>query len=116
MRRTLLFASVLFLLVITESASAMGQGKSVPSREDKVTYVEVVADHPQLEEMVDEEGFNDLSGRDQWELINLIDRYAFFLDEGRYYTGESPSQSMMYLRKAKSLKKEIITRFGRVLK
>ena len=56
------------------------------------------------------------SSQEQWDLINLLDRYAFFRYEGEYYAGESPSQSMIYLRKAKSLKKEIKIRFGHVLK
>jgi hypothetical protein len=94
----------------------MGEKKAVPSRDDKMTYGEAVKDHPQLGEMVTEEGFNNLTGREQWELITLVDKYAFFRHEGEYYAGESPSQSMIYLRKAKMIKKEIRKRFGHVLK
>jgi hypothetical protein len=94
----------------------MGEKGTVPSRQDKVTYAEVVNDHPQLEEMVDENGFDNLSGDAQWELINMVDKYAFFLHEGQYYAGESPAQSMIYLQKAKSLEKQIGKRFGDVLK
>lgn len=116
MRRMLLLVFAFWLFLGHTSAKAMGEKKTVPPREDKVTYIEVVKDHPQLEEMVDENGFNSLGGRDQWELIGIVDRYAFFLHEGQYYAGESPAQSMIYLDKAKSLKKEIRARFGHVLK
>ncbi|NIQ39328.1 MAG: hypothetical protein GTN81_12150 [Proteobacteria bacterium] len=116
MRRILLFALVFYILVGHNSTTAMGEKKKAPLREDKVTYAEVVKDHPALREMVDETGFNDLSGEEQWELIAKIDKYTFFRHEGEYYAGESPSQSMMYLQKAKSLMKEIRARFGHVLK
>lgn len=116
MRGVLPWAVLCCLLFLHTSTTAMGEKKAVPSREDKITYHEAVQDHPQLAEMVAEEGFNNLSGRDQWELITMVDKYAFFRHEGEYYAGESPSQSMIYLRKAKALKKEIQKRFGHVLK
>jgi len=116
MRRIVLLAFALSMLVSHLSTNVMGEKKAAPVRGEKVTYAEVVKDHPQLEKMVEENGFNSLSSQEQWDLINLLDRYAFFRYEGEYYAGESPSQSMIYLRKAKSLKKEIKTRFGHVLK
>ena len=94
----------------------MGEKKAVPPRDDKITYDEAVKDHPQVGEMVTQEGFDSLNGAEQWELITMVDKYAFFQHEGEYYAGESPSQSMIYLRKAKALKKEIRKRFGHVLK
>lgn len=116
MRRIVLLAFALCILISHTSTKAMGEKKPVPSRQDKVTYAEIVKDHPQLEEMVDENGFNSLSGKEQWELVSMVERYAFFINEGEYYAGESPSQSMIYVSKAKSLNKEIRTRFGHVLK
>ncbi|NIO06028.1 MAG: hypothetical protein GTN74_15940 [Proteobacteria bacterium] len=116
MRKALLLAVALSLLYAHTSTTAMGEKKVAPARTDKVTYAELVKDHPALEEMVDENGFNDLSGEEQWELITMVDKYYFFQQEGEYYAGESPSQSMMYLRRAKSLKKEIEARFGHVIK
>jgi len=115
MRRLLPWA-VLCCLFLHTSTTAMGEKKAVPPRDDKITYGEAVQDHPQLAEMVTEEGFNNLNGREQWELITMVDKYAFFRHEGEYYAGESPSQSMIYLRKAKALKEEIRKRFGHVLK
>jgi hypothetical protein len=116
MRKVLLLAGILSLLFAHTSTTAMGEKKRTPARTDKVTYAEVVKDHPALEEMVNENGFNNLSGEEQWELIAMLDKYYFFQNEGEYYAGESPSQSMMYLRRAKSLKKEIEARFGHVMK
>lgn len=116
MGRILPLAFAFYMLLGYTSTEAMGKKKPVPPREDKVTYVEVVKDHPQLEEMVDANGFNTLSGRQQWELISMVDKYAFFLHEGQYYTGESPASSFLYLNKARSIKKQIRARFGHVLK
>lgn len=116
MGRILLLAVAFCILVGHTSTTAMGEKKTVPLREDHVTYTDAVKDHPALEEMVDENGFNSLSGGEQWELISMLDKYAFFRHEGEYYAGESPSQSMMYLQRAKSLMKEIKARFGHVLK
>ena len=116
MRRVLPWAVLCCLLSFHTSTEAMGEKRAVPPREDKITYREAVQDHPQLVEMVTEEGFNNLNGREQWELITMIDKYAFFRHEGEYYAGESPSQSMIYVQKAKALEKEIRKRFGHVLK
>jgi hypothetical protein len=116
MKKILLFALAFYIFVGHNSITAMGEKKKAPLREDKVTYAEVVKDHPPLKEMVDENGFDNLSGKEQWELIAKLDKYTFFKQEGEYYAGESPSQSMMYLQRAKSLKKEIRARFGHVLK
>jgi hypothetical protein len=116
MRRALPWILILFLLLIHTPTTAMGEKKAVPPRDDKITYDRAVEDHPQLAEMVTEEGFNNLDGREQWELITMVDKYAFFRHEGEYYAGESPSQSMIYLRKAKALNEEIRKRFGHVLK
>lgn len=106
------------MLLGLPSTEAMGEKKSTPLREDKVTYADVAKDHPQLKRMVDEDGFNSLSGPEQWELISMVDRYAFFLKETEFYAGDRGSQaaSLIYSRKAKSLKKEIKNRFGHVLK
>lgn len=116
MERILPLAFAFCMLFGYSSTGAMGKKKPVPPREDKVTYAEVVKDHPRLEEMVDANGFNTLSGKEQWELISMVDRYAFFLHEGQYYAGESPASSFIYFNKAKSLKKQIRARFGHVLK
>jgi len=116
MRRFLPLALVLFLLLPHALATAMGEKKTVPLREDKVTYSEVIEDHPQLKDIVNEDGFNSLSGKEQWELITMTDRYAFFRYEAEYYAGESPTQSIMYTRKANSLEEEMKARFGHVLK
>ena len=94
----------------------MGEKRAVPARDDKITYAEAVQDHPELAEMVVEEGFNSLNGAEQWELITLLDKYTFFQKEGEYYAGESPGQSMFYLQRAKSLMKDIRKQFGHVLK
>ncbi len=116
MPRFLLLALVFYLFLGHPLATAMGEKKAVPLREDKVTYSEVVKDHPQLKDVVDEDGFNSLSGKEQWELITMTDRYAFFSYEAEYYAGESPTQSIMYGKKAESLEKEMKARFGHVLK
>jgi hypothetical protein len=59
-----------------------------------------------------------VSGKEQWELIGMVDRYAFFRKEAEYFAGDRGSQStsMIYSQKAKSLRKEIKKRFGHVLK
>jgi hypothetical protein len=118
MRRIPLLAFAFCMLLGLPSTEAMGEKKSTPLREDKVTYADVAKDHPQLKRMVDEDGFNSLSGPEQWELISMVDRYAFFLKETEFYAGDRGSQaaSLIYSRKAKSLKKEIKNRFGHVLK
>jgi hypothetical protein len=116
MRRILPMVFVFSMLLGHPSTRAMGEKKPVPSRQEKVTYAEVVRDHPQVKEMVEENGFNSLNGKEQWELIGMVDRYTFFRQEGEYYAGESPAQSMIYLNKAKSIKKEMRARFGHVLK
>jgi hypothetical protein len=118
MRRIGLLAFAFFLLFGHSSIEAMGDKKTLPGREDKVTYAEVAKDHPPLIRMVDEDGFNSLSGKEQWELISMVDRYAFFVKEAKYYAGDRGSQAtgMVYSQKAKALKKEIEVRFGHVLK
>jgi len=116
MKRILLLACAFCMVLGHTSTTAMGGKKKVPPREDKVTYAEVVKDHRALKKMVDENGFNSLSGKEQWELIGMLDRYAFFSYEAEYYAGEAPATSIIYLRKAKALKKEIRDRFGHVLK
>ena len=116
MKRMLPLACLFCILLTLAFNTAMGEKEGEAPREDKVTYAEVVQDHPALKEMVDEEGFNGLSGQEQWELIGMVDRYAFFSHEAEYYSGEAPAQGIIYLRKAKSLKKEITERFGHVLK
>jgi hypothetical protein len=118
MRKTLFMACAFFMLLGNPTVQAMGEKKEVPAREDKVTYAEVVEEHPQLKRMVDEEGFNSLSGPEQWDLIGIIDRYAFFSKEAEFYAGDRGSQatSTIYSQKARKLKKEIETRYGRVLK
>lgn len=82
----------------------------------KVIFEQVVRDHPYLGEMVDIEGFNSLSGEEQQELISMIDRYAFLRYQAEYYEQESRATSSAYFRRAKSVKKQIKTRFGHVLK
>ncbi len=116
MRKVLPWAFAVSILLVHTSARAMGEKKSVPPREDKVTYAEIVPDRPQLKQMVHENGFNSLSGKEQWELISMVDRYTFFLNEGEYYAGEDPIQSILYLKKAESVRAAIRTRFGHVLK
>ena len=116
MRRILLLTCALCIVLSHTSTTAMGAKKKVPPRVDKVTYAEVVDDHPALKEMVDEDGFNSLSGKEQWELIGMLDRYAWFRGEAEYYAGEASSTAIIYLRKAKALKKEIDKKYGHVLK
>ncbi len=66
--------------------------------------------------MVDEDGFNSLSDKEKQELIGLVDRYAFFLGQAEYYREEAPIKSKEYFKRAESIKKRIIARFGHVLK
>jgi hypothetical protein len=114
MKRLSSLAFILFLLIHV-SAHAMGAKKPLP-REDKVQYAEAVKEHPQMKTMVDEKGFDNLSGKEQWELIGLIDRYAFFMREARYYSGESPAMAYAYLEQVESIRKQLKARFGSVLK
>jgi len=118
MRRILALALAFFFLLGMPSTRAMGDKKTAPGREDKVAYADVVKDHPQLKEMVDEDGFNSLDGAEQWELISMVDRYAFFIREAEFYAADRGSQAtgVVYSQKAKSLEKEIEMRFGHVLK
>ena len=111
---SLLFIFILFLLIHVH-AHAMGEKKPLP-RKDKVPYAEAVKEHPQMKTMVDEKGFDNLSGEEQWELIGLIDRYAFFIREAKYYSGESPGTAYAYLQQIESIKKQLKARFGSVLK
>jgi hypothetical protein len=115
-RRILIVVFACSLLFVHGSTMALAGKTPEPPREDKVTYQEALEDHPALAEMVDEAGFNSLSGPEQWELITLVDKYSFFQQEGEYYAGESPGQSMLYLQRAKSIMKDIQKRFGHVLK
>jgi hypothetical protein len=118
MGRVLVLAFAFCVFLGHPTTKAMGDKESVPPREDEITYAEAVTDHPQLKKMVDEDGFNGLSGKEQWELIGMVDRYAFFRKEAEYFAGDRGSQStsMIYSQKAKSLRKEIKKRFGHVLK
>jgi len=116
MRRALSWVLVLFLLLIHTPTKAMGDKGTVPAREDRIDYADAVKDHPELKERVTADGFDSLTGKEQWELIALLDKHVFFRHEGEYYAGESPSQSMIYLQKGKAIEKEIRKRFGHVLK
>ncbi|MBW2058078.1 MAG: formylglycine-generating enzyme family protein [Deltaproteobacteria bacterium] len=82
----------------------------------KLLFEKAAGDHPYLGRMVDEEGFNGLSHEAQRELIGMIDRYAFLLDQAEYYKQESNATSMAYFRRAKSLKRRIEARFGGIMK
>ncbi len=86
---------------------------TIPTR---IMFREAVKDYPYLAEMVTEEAFNILRGKEQRELIDMIDKYAFFLHEAEYYKQESPATSYSYSQKAGSLKKEIEARFGHALR
>ncbi len=81
----------------------------------KVIFREAVIDYPLLGEMANENGFNSLNGMEQRALISMIDRYAFFVAEAKYYRTESPATSLAYSQRADSVKKEIQIRFGHVL-
>ena len=113
MKRLSLLVFILFLFV---HVPAHAMGEKPPPREDKVQYADAVKEHPQMKTMVDEKGFNNLSGKEQWELIGLIDRYAFFMREAGYYSGESPGTAHAYLQQVESIKKQMKARFGGVLK
>jgi formylglycine-generating enzyme required for sulfatase activity len=87
---------------------------TIPKR---VPFQEATIDYPHLGEMVDEEGFNNLKGGEQQELMGMVDRYLFFLEMAeRYEEEKAPSTSQDYSRRARSLKRDIESKFGHVLK
>jgi formylglycine-generating enzyme required for sulfatase activity len=87
--------------------------RTVPTR---LIFTEVLRDYPILGELVNEDGFNGLSGKEQRELMRLLDKYVFFVNEAKYYDRESPGTSLAYSRMARTVKKQIQGRFKHILK
>jgi len=81
----------------------------------RAIYAKVVQDHPELREMVAESGFNDLSIKEQQDLIHMVDTYERLLSKAKDYGGEYPAISRTYLVRAESLRQQIKARFGHVV-
>ena len=82
----------------------------------RAVYGRVVKDHPELGRLVAESGFDSLTINEQQELVRMVERYGWLLSLAKGYEAEYPAISDNYLMRAKSLKKQIESRFGHVLK
>ena len=63
-----------------------------------------------------EKDFDRLTIAEQHELINMIDKYSWFLSLVESYKKDYPEIADTYIHRAESLKKQIEARFGHVLK
>ena len=82
----------------------------------RAIYAKVVQDHPEFRGMVAEKGFNDLSIKEQQDLIQMIGTYGWLLSKANEYAGEHQPISRTYSERAESLKEEIKARFGNAMK
>jgi len=82
----------------------------------RAIYAKVAQEHPELREMVAESGFNDLSIKEQQDLIQMVDRYEWLVSKTEDYGGEYQPISRVYSERAESLKEQIKARFGNAMK
>ena len=82
----------------------------------RAIYAKVVQDHPELREMVAESGFNDLSIKEQQDLIQMVDTYEWLLSKAKDYGGEYQAVSRTYSERAEFLKEQIKALFGNAMK
>jgi hypothetical protein len=82
----------------------------------RAIYAKVIQEHPELREMVAESSFNDLSIKEQQDLIQMIDRDEWLVSKAKDYGGEYQPISRTYSERAESLKEEIKARFGKPTK
>ena len=82
----------------------------------RAIYTKVVQDHPQLREMVAESGFDNLGIKEQQHLIHMVDMYEWHLSKAKDYGREYQTVCRTYSERAESLKEQIKTRFGHVMK
>jgi formylglycine-generating enzyme required for sulfatase activity len=82
----------------------------------RAIYTKVVQDHPELQAMVTESGFDNLSIEEQQDLIRMVDTYEWLLSRAKDYGEAYPAISRTYLVTAGSLREQIKARFGHVMR